>query len=57
MKHDLTITYNGKDIRRRLDMPIGVAHNYAAALCAEFMVGAYTLNECEHTLSPEEAMD
>lgn len=57
MTHQLTIDYAGKEIRRELDMPIGVAHTYAAALCAEFNAGAYTLNEAEHTLGHEEALD
>lgn len=57
MTHQLTIDYAGKRIERGLDMPIGVAHTYAAALAAEFNAGSYTLNEQQHPLEPEGAMD
>ena len=56
-RHELTIDYAGKEQRFTLRMPIGRAHQYAAALCAEFMAAGYTLNEVEHTLGAEEAMD
>jgi len=45
--HDLTLNYKARTIRRGLNMPAGKAHEYAVALCGEFMVGAYTLNEAE----------
>lgn len=55
--HELTIDYAGKEQRFTLRMPIGRAHQYAAALCAEYMAAGYTLNEIEHTLDSEGALD